>query len=124
MCIRDRTCLPTYERGADGLKQIEPPERAIMRKFNRDTTRINEAADLEKKSYYCVGKVKSRKTVQMSFSDHNLRDPSEIAPLLHYLRDCLIYKYGGYHWRPAKDIGILHRHSWHVSFANNEPHLF
>ena len=91
----------------------------VIRLFNRDSARLQRSIEIEKEN--APGhKLKSPKTVQMSFQDHNLRHPSEIYSLLWYLRESIIYKWGGYNMRPTKQIAILSPAHWHVSFANKE----
>ena len=90
-----------------------------IRLYHRDLARFRQAHVVEQQAEP-KHRMKSAKTVQMSFQDHNLRQPSEITSLLWYLREALIYKWGGYHMLPKKDIAILAPDIWHVSFVNKE----
>ena len=106
-----------HDRKCDG--EVRHGINGVIRLYKRDLARFGEAHAVEKKA--APGhKLKSAKTVQMSFEEHRLRHPSEISSLLWYLRASIIYKFGGYNMRPSSDIAILAPDHWHVSFANNE----
>ena len=115
---RSELSLPTKHM-VNSEKEFEPNARAVPRIRERDLQRVHQAQKLEKtsRSYRC----KTWQVVQMSFFNHNLKDHSEIITLLHYLRDYVIYKCGGFYMKPRKDIGILPPARWHCSFADTMP---
>ena len=86
----------------NGEKEIEPNRKATPRIRDRDQGRLQEAMDLEmtSRSHRC----RTWQVVQMSVDDRNLKDHSDIIPLLHYLRDYIIYKCGGFYMKP-RNIG-------------------
>ena len=65
----------------DGKKEFEPNALAIPRIRARDLQRVHRAEELERtsRSHRC----KTWQVVQMSFTDHKLKDHSEIITLLH-----------------------------------------
>ena len=57
---------PTSRLDADGNKEFEPEEEAVVRMYHRDIGRLKQSIDIERRSH---GKEQSRHTVQMSFQD-------------------------------------------------------
>ena len=96
----------------DGEKVFEPDELAVPRVRQRDLQRIAEAERLEatSRSHRC----KTWQVVQMSFADHNLKEHSEIITLLHYLRDYIVHKCGGFYMQP-RSIGGFRYDTWKPS---------
>ena len=49
----------------------------------------------------------------------NVQQKGELYDLLEYAWERLVYRHGVYHLHPVNEVGVHHRHSWHVSIEDS-----
>ena len=108
---------PTFINDGSGGddRTLEPVAQAIVRMHRRDICRVEAAKEIEKAT---MASARQQTTVHVGLTKNKIRPTSEVASLLHYVRETLIYKHGVYHMQPRRDVGLLDSTSWHVSLIN------
>ena len=102
------------QKGPDGTGVVS---RDLMmtvckRYHDRDAKRLHQAHHIESKcrpSY-----ANESDTLEIRLDKERVVE-SEVGSLLHYLRELLVYKFGVYHLKPRKELGLHNEASWHVT---------
>ena len=55
----------------------------------------------------------------MHLTGCNVQQTGELYDLLEYAWERLVYRHGMYYLHPVNEVGLHHRHSWHVSIADS-----
>ena len=110
--------MMTNKKKADGSDEVslEFLREVCIKYHHRDHGRLQVARNIEAKSR---PKRPVTGSVEIFLRATGVSECSEISPLLHYLREMLVFKFGVNHMEPCEDVRVCTKESWHVTPQTN-----